>query len=126
MATLHAVFTREPLQRHSSWLTWDAAQEAFSKFEGDNYVVRSSADPNFANAPVVVTEATYVKLTRDDREWLLITGRRAGSLEAAKDAMLDELLADPRFSHLPVEEVSDYAWAAAKFCFPTEWKESWA
>jgi len=68
---------------------------------------------------------TYVKLDRGDRERLLDIGRRAGDLEAAKDAMLDELLADPKWSHLEAEVISDYAWAAAKWCYPREYAESW-
>jgi len=39
--------------------------------------------------------------------------------------MLDELLADPKWSHLEAEVISDYAWAAAKWCYPREYAESW-
>lgn len=69
--------------------------------------------------------ASSVKLSRDERERLLDVGRAAGGLEFAKDAMMDELLGDPRWQHLEAEELSDYAWAAAKFCFPREWAEGW-
>ena len=100
--------------------SYDAALQAF-EWQGnpDKFSVRSSADPT------LVRRLSYVKLDRTERERLLDIGRRAGSLEGAKDEMLSELLSDPRFSHLEAEELSDYAWAAAKFCFPREWQESW-
>lgn len=67
----------------------------------------------------------YVKLTRDERYRLLDIGRSAGDLESAKDAMLDALLSDPRWTHLDAVTISDYAWSAAKFCYPREWLECW-
>lgn len=64
----------------------------------------------------------HVKLDRPERERLLDIGRAAGDLYSAKDAMFTELLADERFEHLDPVVVSDYAYAAAKFCFPAETK----
>lgn len=70
-------------------------------------------------------KVTFVRLDRTEREYLLDIGRAAGSLERAKDAMFTALLSDDRFEHLEAETISDYAWAAAKWCFPREWAEQW-
>jgi hypothetical protein len=63
---------------------------------------------------------TYVSLPRHERERLLDIGRAADCMEAAADAMFTELCGDPRWEHLEAAVISDYTWAAAKFCFPQE------
>lgn len=125
-STAHAVFQNRRA-RVTVALPWDRAQAAFERLTADDpdstYEVRSLADPAFASLPFVDPDARklgYVKLSRPEREHLLNQGRRAGDLLAAKDVMLDALLADPRWEHLEAEVVSDYAYAAAKFCFPQE------
>jgi len=67
----------------------------------------------------------FVKLDKIEREDLLEIGRRAGDLESAKDAMFDQLINDPRWEHLDAVEISDYAWAAARWAFPREYAEGW-
>lgn len=66
----------------------------------------------------------YVQLDRTEREWLLSIGREAGDLESAANAMFDVLLNDDRvcarFEDLDAVTISDYTWAAARFCFPSE------
>lgn len=64
----------------------------------------------------------YVKLSRRERERLLRIGRDAGDMESAADAMFTELCADARWEHLEAVTISDYTWAAAKFCYPQEAK----
>lgn len=124
----HAVFDTETNERVSRWLHFAAASDLHTKQYGeprDRYVVRSRQDPRYRDLPLRVVKLDHVKLDRVEREELLDLGRRAGDLESAKDAMLDELLSDPRFADIDVVEVSDYAFAAAKFCFPREYNESW-
>lgn len=98
--------------------SYDEALQAFGERDPEMHAVRSSADPS------LIRRAEYLKLDKTERGWLLDIGRKAGDLESAKDAMFDELLADVRFEHLDVIELSSYAWAAAKFCFPRE-ARSW-
>ena len=62
----------------------------------------------------------YVKLDRTERRRLLDVGRAAGDMESAADAMFTELCADERWEHLDAVVISDYTWAAAKFCYPHE------
>lgn len=62
----------------------------------------------------------FVSLTRPERERLLRIGRREDSLENAADAMFTELVGDPRWEHLEAVVISEYTWAAARFCFPGE------
>jgi hypothetical protein len=68
------------------------------------------------------TKPTYVKLNRVERARLLDIGRREDSLENAADAMFTELAGDPKWEHLEAVVISDYTWAAARFCFPQEAK----
>jgi hypothetical protein len=41
-------------------------------------------------------------------------------MESAADAMFTELCSWPEWTHLEAVVISDYTWAAAKFCFPNE------
>lgn len=129
MSVQHAVFTRQPRERITAWGTFEQSTEAY--YRGDrsvDRVVRSSVDPEWCGAEFrqpAAQPAKYVKLTRDERERLLNVGRCAGCLEAAKDAMFDDLAADARFEHLDAEVLSDYAWSAAKFCYPREFAQDW-
>lgn len=70
--------------------------------------------------PAPEPKPTYVTLDKPERELMLEIGRRAGDLYSAKDAIFNELLSDPRWEHLEAEVISDYAWAAARWCFPQE------
>lgn len=131
---VYAVFSRDPRERLTTWMTWEDAQRAYAcgYTNGDrtlDRVVRSSVDPAWCGAEYRVPAAQpakRVRLTADERERLLALGRAAGDLEGAKDRMLNALCSDARFEHLPADELSDYAWAAAKFCYPREWSLSWA
>lgn len=119
MRKTHTLVEREgaTLVAVEDFASYGDAVAEFEKRDPEKFAVRSAADPN------VVRRLDYVKLDRVERETLLDLGRRAGSLEAAKAAMFSELLTDARFEHLDPVELSDYAWAAAKFCFPREWEE---
>lgn len=125
----HAVFDTTKRERATSWMSFADAtalfQMRYSKLR-DRFVVRSNADPRYSDWPnPAESPRAYVKLSRDERERLLDKGRAEHDLEGAKDVMLDELLSMSCFEHLPVEDVSDYAWAAARFCFPREYEQSW-
>lgn len=61
-----------------------------------------------------------VKLTRQERKTLLRVGRKAGDIDSASEAMAGVLFDDVRFEHLAATVISDYAWAAARFCFPAD------
>jgi len=65
-------------------------------------------------------QPAYVSLSRHERERLLNIGRAAGDMQSAADAMFTELTGDPRWEHLEAVVISDYTWAAAKFCYPQE------
>lgn len=136
--------------RVTRWLDWDAAQAEWERLDdmrrdgrfsgetlGESYrdagsspkffEVRSKDDPNYnsvAYEPWVALpddqKPTWVKLSRSGREALLKVGRDAGYLDAAADAMFSELMNDPEWWHLDAITISDYAWAAARFCFPRE------
>ena len=136
----HGVFTTSTelhLSRVSFWLDWDAAQKAWELIDdrrrkGELFhlkyaEVRSQDDPQYNRAPyepwmaIPETERPdQVKLDRPSREALLDVGRRAGNFPDAADDMVTELLNDPQWSHLEAVVISDYAWAAARFCFPQE------
>jgi hypothetical protein len=62
----------------------------------------------------------FVSLDRVQRSRLLGIGRAAGDMESAADAMFTELCSWPEWTHLEAVVISDYTWAAAKFCFPNE------
>lgn len=125
--------------RSTRWLSWGDAQDEWErlddlrragKLDGVKFLeVRSADDPKYNTSPyepwAVLTDEekpTWVKLDRVERETLLALGRKAGDLDSAASAMLDELLADGRWEHLEAVTISDYAWAAARFCFPQEAK----
>lgn len=122
----YAVVNFKTEQRVSPWVSLPTADRLYAE-QGDpnTFGVRSRQDPRWANAPYAPPKLDHVRLDRVERSQLLDIGRKAGGLEAAKDAMFDELLADPRFEEIDVVEVSDYAWAAAKFCFPREYTQEW-
>jgi hypothetical protein len=67
-----------------------------------------------------MSTTTEVKLSRRERDALLTQGRRAGDIDGAADVISGALFDDLRFAHLPATVISDYAWAAARFCFPRE------
>jgi hypothetical protein len=64
----------------------------------------------------------FVSLDRTERARLLDVGRAAGDMQTAADEMFSVLLQDPRWEHLEAVVISEYSWAAAKFCFPNEAK----
>src|SRR5262245_39098747 len=142
VAPRHAVFTTTTdlhRSRSTRWLAWDAAQDEWErlddlrragKLDEVKFVeVRSQDDPRYRDLPyepyrVLTAEErpTWVKLDRAERAHLLAIGRRCGGLDEAASTMFDELLKDGRWEHLPAVDISDYAWAAARFCFPQEAK----
>jgi hypothetical protein len=136
----HAVFATSPehfRSRVTRWLDLNAAHDEWERLNERRIAgelphvkfveVRSSDDPKYNALPFQPWDALpveerpqWVKLDRPGRERLLAIGRRAGSFHDAADAMLSELLYDPQWSHLEAVTISDYAWAAAAFCFPRE------
>ena len=140
----HAVFAcgqgRPPeLQRSrvTRWVDWNKAQDAWEKLDNRRRAgelphlrfleVRSSDDPMYNGLPYepwvalpVEERPSYVKLSRPSRDALLAEGRREGNRDDAAHAMTDVLGSDPEWEHLPITVISDYAWAAANFCFPHE------
>lgn len=66
------------------------------------------------------TKLDHVKLNRVERSKLLDIGRAAGDMESAADAMFTELCSREEWEHLEAVVISDYTWAAAKFCYPQE------
>lgn len=125
--------------RVTGWLSWDKAQDEWMRLDDRRRAgelphvkfleVRSSDDPKYNGLPYRPWDALpeserpqWVKLSRTDREHLLDIGRKAGDLQSAHDEMFDELMNDPEWSHLPAVTISDYTWAAARFCFPQEAK----
>lgn len=138
----HAVFATDfELNRHrvSGWLDWNAAQDAWELADNKRrrgeitdvkfVEVRSQDDPGYRLRPyspwLILSDSerpTWVSLDRVERSRLLDIGRRAGDLESAADAMFTELCHDARWAHLAAVTISDYTWAAARFCFPQEAK----
>jgi len=133
----HAVFM-DRTHRVSAALSWDKAQELFEKLDDERradgnarpgtdsylyYEVRSLDDPAYKALPFLdlsTRKLDHVRLSRPERERLLDIGRRAGGRDDAADAIMSELLCDPHWAHLEAIVISDYAWAAANFCFPQE------
>ena len=132
----HAVFATEAegliRSRVTGWVDWNAAQDVWTALDDRRragelplvkfFEVRSQDDPAYNglayepwNAVPVEERPQWVKLTRGDRARLL-------DIESAADAMFTELAADGEWSHLAAVTISDYAWAAARFCFPQEAK----
>lgn len=119
--------------RVSAALTWDRAQDLWTKLDDERrangqvretyYEVRSLDDPNYSGLPyldLARTKLDHVKLSRPERSRLLDIGRRAGDRDAAADAIFTELCGAAEWDHLDATVISDYAWAAANFCFPQE------
>jgi hypothetical protein len=137
---MHAVFATTPelvrvrVTRFGDWLAtqdeWerlDNRRRAGELPEVKHFEVRSSDDPKYRGldycpwlALAIEERPQHVKLDRPSRERLLAIGRQAGGRDDAADAMMTELLQDPQWSHLEAITISDYAWAAANFCFPQE------
>jgi len=140
MDTKHAVFATDyELNRYrvSAWLglgaahdVWEALDAKRTELDDVKFVeVRQLGDPKYSALPyapwLVLADAekpTYVSLSRPERQRLLDIGRRAGGRDDAASAIMDELLGEPRWGHLAAVVISDYAWAAANFCFPHEAK----
>jgi hypothetical protein len=138
----HAVFATDQRTRRtrvSGWLDWGKAQDEWERLDdlrragefSDTrfFSVRSSDDAQWNGSPFEPWHAftdeekpTWVKLDRTERQHLLAVGRAAGDLESAADVMFSELMKDGRWEHLEAVTVSDYTWAAARFCFPQEAK----
>lgn len=138
--TRHAVFaTSHDLRRArvSNWLGWNTAQDEWERLDDLRRAgelpdvkfleVRSMDDPNYRSAPhepwmsyTADEKPKWVKLDRAERAALLELGRKQSCLDEASDVMFDALFSDPRWEHLPAVDVSDYAHAAARFCFPHE------
>jgi hypothetical protein len=125
--------------RASRWLAWGEAQDEWSRLDDLRRAgelpevkflsVRSADDPQWNMTPyepwAVLTSSQRpkaVSLDRAERARLLDIGRAAGGLQDAHDAMFSELVSDGRWAHLPAVDISDYTWAAARFCFPQEAK----
>jgi hypothetical protein len=141
----HAVFATDQTHfrsRVTRWLDWGKAQDKWERLDDLRragsfpdarfFSVRSSDDKQWNGAPfepwLALTDEekpTWVKLNRTERAHLLDIGRRAGGLQDAADAMFSELTSDGRWAHLAAVTISDYTWAAARFCFPREAKENW-
>lgn len=131
----HAVFANKRT-RVSNWTTWDAAQDLWSKLDDERragnypharfFEVRAKGDPVYSKLPkadlATYKKLDYVKLSRSEREHLLSVGRAEGDLDSASDAMFTALVNDERWEHLDAVTVSEYAHAAARFCFPQESK----
>ena len=134
----HAVFA-DRTSRVTVWSDWNRAQDEWARLDAQRgkrggldvrfFEVRSSDDPKFKGLPYepwvalpVHFRPKYVKLSRPARDRLIKLGREAGGRDGAADAIMTELLGNPQWSHLEAVVISDYAWAAANFCFPQEAK----
>jgi hypothetical protein len=137
---LHRIFATDhnlTRARVSKAMTWDKAQDEWERLDNLRregalpnvkfLEVRSADDPKYAGLPfqpwLVLTAAEkpkWVKLSRSERSHILEIGRTAGGLDDASHAIFTELAADPRWEHLDAVDISDYAWAAARFCYPRE------
>lgn len=136
-----AVFVTSPelnRSRVTRWLDWNSAQDEWERLDNRRRAgelphvkfleVRSKDDPNYNAveyepwlALPIEERPPWVKLDRPSRDRLLDIGRRAGDLESAGDAMFTELMnSSSEWEHLEAVTISDYAWAAARFCFPRE------
>lgn len=134
----HAVFATDHALRRfrvSPWLDWGKAQDAWEAIDRKRpeltdvkfVEVRSQDDPKYRLRPYApwlalpdAEKPEWVSLDRVERSRLLDIGRAAGDLESAADAMFTELCSDSRWAHLAAVTISDYTWAAARFCFPRE------
>jgi len=141
---MHAVFvTLQDFDRLrvTAWTNWDVAQDEWTRLDDRRragelphvrfFEVRSSDDPNYNRSPFEpflslppAERPQWVTLTKGERHDLLALGRKAGNLEDAASAMFSELASSYRWEHLPAVDISDYTWAAARFCFPRE-AETW-
>lgn len=140
MEVRHAVFVtlndhyRARVSRYSDWMTAQNEWERLDDMRRDGRMsgvkfleVRSGDDPKYNTLPMepwhVLADdqkPTSVKLERSQRERLLRLGREQHDITAAADAMFTEVAADSRWEHLEAVVISDYTWAAARFCFPKE------